>query len=67
MRKHYYIVDGYQPWSKMDMAKLDKLVPEWYIGNVVERLMQNGYILDKERMGFYAPDGKKVCSICEVL
>ena len=67
MRKHYYIVEGYQPWSKVDMAKLDKLVPEWFIGNVVERLIQQGYVLDTNRMGFYAPDGKKVCSICEVL
>ena len=66
MRKHYYIVNGLQPWTKVDEKKLDKLVPNGFVGNVVEKLIQQGYVLDEERMGLFAPDGHKVCNICSV-
>lgn len=64
MRKHYYIVNGLQPWSKADEQRLDKLVPNGYVGNVIEKLVQRGYVLDEERMAFYAPNGEKVCNMC---
>ena len=64
MGKHYYIVYGLQPWTKADEKRLDKLAPKGFVGNVVEKLIQKGYVLDEERMGLYAPDGTKVCSVC---
>lgn len=64
MRKHYYVVNGLQPWSKVDEQNLDKLVPNGYVGNVVEKLVQNGYVLDEENMKLFAPDGTKVCNMC---
>ena len=67
MRRHYYVVNGLQPWSKADEVKLDLLVGEGYIGNVVEKLIQNGYVLDEERKGLYTPDGVRVCQMCEAI
>lgn len=64
MRKHYYVVNGLQPWSKVDEQNLDKLVPNGYVGNVVEKLVQKGYVLDEENMKLFAPDGSKVCNMC---
>ena len=64
MRKHYYVVDGLQPWSKADEKRLDKLVPNGYVGNVVEKLIQKGYVLDEENMKLFAPNGEKVCNMC---
>ena len=64
MRKHYYVVDGLQPWSKADEKRLDKLVPNGYVGNVVEKLIQKGYVLDEENMKLFAPNGGKVCNMC---
>lgn len=67
MRKHYYIVDGLQPWTKADEKKLDRLVESDYIGNVTEKLIQKGYVLDESKMAFFAPDGALVCRFCETL
>ena len=67
MRKHYYVVNGIQPWSKADEAKLDKLVKKGFIGNVVERLVQQGYVLDENQMALFGPDGRKVCRMCSAL
>ena len=67
MRKHYYIVNGLQPWSKADEKKLDRLVGEGFIGNVTEKLMQKGYQLNEEKMVLFAPDGAVVCRFCETL
>ena len=67
MRKRYYIVNGLMPWSEFDEKRIDKLMPKGFVGNAVEKLMQQGYTLDEERMGLYSPDGKKVCSITEAL
>ena len=62
----YYIVNGLQPWTKADEKKLNKRVAKGYVGNVVEKLISQGYVLDEQRMGLYAPDGHKVCSVCSV-
>ena len=67
MRKHYYIVDGIQPWTKADEAKIDKLVPKGYVGNAVEKLIQQGYVMDIDRMGLYSPTGEKVCNLCSAM
>lgn len=67
MRKHYYIVEGLQPWTKEDEKKLDKLAPNGFIGNVTEKLMQKGYVMDKETLTLMTADGEKVCRFCKVL
>lgn len=67
MRGRYYIVNGLMPWSKFDEMRIDKLMPEGFMGNAVEKLIQQGYTLDEERMGLYTPDGKKVCNITEAV
>ena len=67
MRGRYYIVNGLMPWSKIDERRIDNLMPKEFMGNAVEKLMQQGYKLDEERMGLFAPDGRKVCSITEAL
>ena len=67
MRKHYYIVNGLQPWTKADEKKLDRLIEKSYIGNVTEKLIQHGYTLDEQEMVLTAPDGRKVCRFCKAL
>ena len=64
MRKRYYIVNGLQPWSKADEKRLDTYVPTGFVGNVIEKLIQKGYILDEEKMVFCKPDGTKICNLC---
>ena len=67
MRKHYYIVNGLQPWTKADEGKLDRLVKKDFIGNVTERLIMNGYQLNEEKMALYTPYGELVCRFCKAL
>jgi len=60
MRKHYYIVNGLQPWTKADEKKLDCLIKGNYIGNVTEKLIQKGYVFDEEKKMLFAPDGAPI-------
>ena len=67
MKRHYYVVNGLMPGSSFDENRLDKLLGmKGYIGNVTEKLIQKGYVLDENKKALYAPDGARVCDYCEV-
>ena len=67
MRGRYYVMGGFMAAGKYDEKRLDKLMPESFRGNVVEKLIsEKGYRLDTESGIFYSPEGKMVCYFAEV-
>ncbi|MBQ6503172.1 MAG: hypothetical protein IJI57_04595 [Flexilinea sp.] len=67
MRGRYYVMGGYMAAGKYDEARLDRLMPGNFRGNVVEKLIsEKGYRLDTADGIFYSPQGDAVCYFAEV-
>ncbi len=67
MRGRYYVMGGFMAAGKYDEARLDRLMPKSYRGNVVEKLIsEQGYRLDTSDGVFYSPKGEMVCYFAEV-